>query len=243
MLQAIAGYDAKDAWSRGQEVVVHGWVYGLHNGLLEDLALTAGKAAAAAFVVALGLVGASVGAIALGAYGIYSAFKLVITSATRVLSGVQRLRTQLVAQWRDIGGDIAAGIADGLLRAAIGPVGAITSLGSSMVDALKSALDIHSPSRVFARLGLQIPAGVEQGVERGAPQMNRTVAELVSVPTNRAQVRDAARTVGGTTTVTFGDMHIHVSNDDSDPESIARAVREQVASMLEGAGLAMGVPS
>jgi len=30
----------QDAWARGQEVVVHGWVYGLHNGLLEDLALT-----------------------------------------------------------------------------------------------------------------------------------------------------------------------------------------------------------
>ena len=34
----------QDAWSRGQEVVVHGWVYGLHNGLLEDLALTVGAA-------------------------------------------------------------------------------------------------------------------------------------------------------------------------------------------------------
>ncbi|HEY9106533.1 MAG TPA: carbonic anhydrase, partial [Roseateles sp.] len=34
----------RDAWQRGQSVVVHGWVYGLHNGLLEDLALTAGKA-------------------------------------------------------------------------------------------------------------------------------------------------------------------------------------------------------
>ena len=31
----------QDAWARGQEVVVHGWVYGLHNGLLEDLKLTA----------------------------------------------------------------------------------------------------------------------------------------------------------------------------------------------------------
>ncbi len=27
----------EDAWVRGQSVVVHGWVYGLHNGLLEDL--------------------------------------------------------------------------------------------------------------------------------------------------------------------------------------------------------------
>jgi carbonic anhydrase len=35
----------QDAWVRGQEVVVHGWVYGLHNGLLEDLRMTVGSAA------------------------------------------------------------------------------------------------------------------------------------------------------------------------------------------------------
>ena len=31
----------QDAWQRGRPLVVHGWVYGLHNGLLEDLAMTA----------------------------------------------------------------------------------------------------------------------------------------------------------------------------------------------------------
>jgi hypothetical protein len=30
----------RDAWARGQEVTVHGWVYGLHNGLLKDLEVT-----------------------------------------------------------------------------------------------------------------------------------------------------------------------------------------------------------
>jgi carbonic anhydrase len=30
----------QDAWHRGQQVVVHGWVYGLHNGLLQDLTMT-----------------------------------------------------------------------------------------------------------------------------------------------------------------------------------------------------------
>src|SRR5574343_133271 len=45
----------QDAWSRGQEVVVHGWVYGLHNGLLEDLKITAAAAdqVAAAYETAL----------------------------------------------------------------------------------------------------------------------------------------------------------------------------------------------
>lgn len=30
----------QDAWQRQQELVIHGWVYGLHNGLLNDLHMT-----------------------------------------------------------------------------------------------------------------------------------------------------------------------------------------------------------
>ena len=34
---------AQDAWQRGQPVSVHGWVYGLHNGLLQDLSFSVGS--------------------------------------------------------------------------------------------------------------------------------------------------------------------------------------------------------
>ncbi|MDI1258779.1 carbonate dehydratase [Aquabacterium sp.] len=30
----------QDAWERGQEVVVHGWVYGLHDGHIKDMRMT-----------------------------------------------------------------------------------------------------------------------------------------------------------------------------------------------------------
>ena len=30
----------QDAWARGQELAVHGWIYGLHGGLLRDLNVT-----------------------------------------------------------------------------------------------------------------------------------------------------------------------------------------------------------
>ena len=45
----------RDAWGRGQSVSVHGWVYGLHNGLLEDLRISAGRAedVSAAYELAL----------------------------------------------------------------------------------------------------------------------------------------------------------------------------------------------
>jgi carbonic anhydrase len=34
----------QDAWMRGQDVVVHGWVYGLHNGLIKDMRMSVASA-------------------------------------------------------------------------------------------------------------------------------------------------------------------------------------------------------
>ncbi len=34
---------ARDAWERGQELCVHGWIYGLEDGLLRDLNVTVGS--------------------------------------------------------------------------------------------------------------------------------------------------------------------------------------------------------
>ncbi len=34
----------QDAWARGQALAVHGWIYGLKDGLLRDLKVTAGNA-------------------------------------------------------------------------------------------------------------------------------------------------------------------------------------------------------
>ena len=35
----------QDAWERGQAVMVHGWVYGLHNGLIEDMRMSVASTA------------------------------------------------------------------------------------------------------------------------------------------------------------------------------------------------------
>lgn len=34
---------ARDAWERGQELTVHGWIYGLQDGLLHDLNMTVNR--------------------------------------------------------------------------------------------------------------------------------------------------------------------------------------------------------
>jgi len=33
----------QDAWLQGQDVTLHGWVYGVHDGLLQDLHMTVGR--------------------------------------------------------------------------------------------------------------------------------------------------------------------------------------------------------
>ena len=47
-----------DAWARGQEVTVHGWVYGIHDGLLQDLHISvrSGLALEAAYQTAVAAV-------------------------------------------------------------------------------------------------------------------------------------------------------------------------------------------
>ena len=46
---------ARDAWERGQNLSVHGWIYGLQDGLLRDLRVTVGNGAEAAAVYAAAL--------------------------------------------------------------------------------------------------------------------------------------------------------------------------------------------
>jgi carbonic anhydrase len=45
----------RDAWERGQELTVHGWIYGIQNGLLRDLKTTISHAdeAASSYAAAL----------------------------------------------------------------------------------------------------------------------------------------------------------------------------------------------
>jgi len=38
----------EDAWARGQPLTIHGWIYGIHDGLLRDLHVSAGSAGEAA---------------------------------------------------------------------------------------------------------------------------------------------------------------------------------------------------
>ena len=60
--------------------------------------------------------------------------------------------------------------------------GELTALAASLPAPVRDALGIRSPSRVFAELGRQLPAGMAVGIEGGTDRVRSAVNDMVAVP-------------------------------------------------------------
>lgn len=79
------------------------------------------------------------------------------------------------------GNNIVQGLINGIKGAIGNAVAAVKNAASSVVDAAKSALGIHSPSRVFRdEVGKMIPAGLGVGVTKNERLAVRPVQSMVS---------------------------------------------------------------
>lgn len=139
--------------------------------------------------------------IAAAARGIGSAIGFAAGAAVTFTTGMTLFAGAITAIWGTLAGLVAAGvtavrtmfstvgtgIVDGIVAGVRGGIGrvseAVTGLGTRALDAARSALGIHSPSRVFAaEVGAHIPAGIRLGIERGAGPLDDTVAGLARPP-------------------------------------------------------------
>ena len=207
------------------------------------IALNAGKiavyglAAAMAVLAVNTLIAAApflliVGGIALALYGFYRFGRVA-----------RRTWEEFKVQWQNGGSQLVDGLIAGIRRGVDRAKEAVKGLGRDIINEWRSILDIHSPSRVFADLGVQIPAGVEQGVNRGASSLDRTVANMLDVPTVVAGPSGSAASPargGQTVTFTFGDIIVQGAEG---TRAAARAFVDEVAELLEGVTIGMGVPS
>lgn len=79
--------------------------------------------------------------------------------------------------WSGVGSNICNGIADGISSGWSWLTNKVSSLASSLLRAAKSALGIHSPSRLFRdEIGLNIGYGVGEGVEASQPSILKSVS-------------------------------------------------------------------
>lgn len=81
-------------------------------------------------------------------------------------------------QYSKVGANVVNGVINGIDDTSSSLFSKMSSLGTSMLDAFKIALDIKSPSRKFAKEARFIPSGVALGVKQNAKVAEKSVEEL-----------------------------------------------------------------
>ena len=102
--------------------------------------------------------------------GIKSLFSNLGQAASDLVSQVWNTITN--TNWLDLGRNIIEGIANGVSNAVGTLVQAAKNVANSALNAIKSALGIASPSKVFAKeVGRWIPPGIGKGVDQAMPEL------------------------------------------------------------------------
>lgn len=107
-----------------------------------------------------------------------------IQAGRQFFNGIVNKVREIPGQMISIGSDIVNGIKSGISGAWGALTGWLGNMARGLIDGVKSALGIGSPSRLFAdRIGKWIPAGITLGVERAIPKakafMGRMSTELI----------------------------------------------------------------
>lgn len=104
-----------------------------------------------------------------------------IQAGKQFFSGIVNKVKEIPGQMLSIGSDIVGGIKRGINNAWSGLTGWLGNMAKGLIDGVKGALGIGSPSRLFAdRIGKWIPAGITLGVERAMPKAKAFMGRMSS---------------------------------------------------------------
>lgn len=104
-----------------------------------------------------------------------------IQAGRQFFNGIVNTVRQIPGQMISIGADIVNGIRSGISGAWGALTGWLGNMARGLIDGVKSALGIGSPSRLFAdRIGKWIPAGITLGVEKAMPKAKAFMGRMSS---------------------------------------------------------------
>lgn len=157
--------------------------------------------------------------------------------AKTMFDAVNKLRDVIVkTDWKGIAGGMVGGLVKGIEGGIKDVIRSTKKLADSATGALRDALSIRSPSKVFAELGVNVSEGMAKGIDSGAPRVSQATEDMASVPqggavTSRSQV-----------SVSVGDVIVH-AGDAGDSREVAQRVRDAIAEVMEGVAIQMGAPA
>jgi hypothetical protein len=168
-----------------------------------------------------------------------------VLKAPLVLAG--QIGERITKVWRNfdmraIARNLITGLVTGIITGTVQVVQAVTTMAAATTGALREALQIKSPSRVFAGLGREIPRGLAVGIDAGTESAEASVANMIDVSTG-----DVTTGGGGAVasqqraSVSIGAITIQTAATDA--AGIAQDLGAQLASMFEGLVIMRGEPS
>lgn len=111
------------------------------------------------------------------AAGLIAAIPQMIAQIPAIISAIKNAFSNV--DWGSVGSNIISGIKDGISGAVGTIVDAAKSAAKSALDAAKSLLGIHSPSRVFRdEVGKMIPEGMAIGIDRNKKAVTESIGDL-----------------------------------------------------------------
>lgn len=174
-------------------------------------------------------------------------------AATQLFNSIVNGLSSLPSKMAEIGSNIVSGIWNGISSGWKWLTNKVSNLASSLLDAAKDALGIHSPSKEFAdEVGRWIMPGVGKGLDKSMPatlkDMKAKAGELVSAMRAEMSASVGQLSVGashaaglrmaGAGTTVYNDNRMEQSNTYNvpvaTPSEVAKKQREALRNMVGG---------
>ena len=174
-------------------------------------------------------------------------------AATQLFNSIVNGLSSLPSKMAEIGSNIVSGIWNGISSGWNWLTNKVSNLASSLLDAAKDALGIHSPSKEFAdEVGRWIMPGVGKGLDKSMPatlkDMKAKAGELVSAMRAEMSASVGQLSVGashaaglrmaGAGTTVYNDNRMEQSNTYNvpvaTPSEVAKKQREALRNMVGG---------
>ena len=113
------------------------------------------------------------------AIGLSEGTDAVRSSAYTLASTARQALAEYAGNFERVGVQIDAGVASGVYNGSSAVLSAVVTVARNALNAMKAALGIQSPSKVFReQVGKWIPAGVAEGIEEATPVATNAIRKL-----------------------------------------------------------------
>jgi hypothetical protein len=190
----------------------------------------------------LGVIVAVIGAVIAVIFGLVAAFSAAVVAVGGFIADAGSALIDFASMGTEAAAGMVAGLVSGI-QAGVGPVvEAIKAMAGSAVDAIKSALKIASPSKIFEDLGGYTGEGFAVGIEAETGAVQSSLEAMVAPPTVEAPPAIGAGSGGGAGAGSSVNLAgaTFIFNGVADAESSVSAFEEALTRVLEGDAIAVG---